>query len=148
MKLPIKAKIYAATEGQTALKCFASVSIGGMFHINSYTISNTIGEPGKIYAFPPTRKTSKGSYAPYIEFPDGKNNEILVAIYKACMSAYEKYEDTHRLHEYGEVFEADLDMFTGSEWKQEQRYASKAKSYEKYGYTGEEGEIDWSDISF
>lgn len=148
MNIPIKAKIYAATDSQTSIKCFANVSIGGAFYINSYVISNTIGEPDKLYAFPPAYRNKRGNYMPYIEFPGGKDNEVSGAIYKACISAYKKYLDTKRLHEYGETFCADLNKLSESGWEKENRYASKAKSYEKYGYAGEDEELDLSDIPF
>ena len=109
MGLEIKAKVYSITDSQTSVKAFANVNIGGVMCINSYTISNKIDDTEKIYAFPPSYKNKEGKYKPFIEFPNREENELLKAIYKACLSAYKKYEETGKLHEYGETFSVNLE---------------------------------------
>ncbi|MBQ8985494.1 hypothetical protein IJ076_03080 [Candidatus Saccharibacteria bacterium] len=126
----VKAKIYNVMDGQTAKKAFANVSIGGLMHINSYTVTNTIGDVDHMYAFPPSFKGKNDKYKPYVEFPDFKENPLAKAIYKACVSAYKHYENTGRLHEYGGEFEVDL---------------NKCQLPEK---TAERMEINISDIPF
>lgn len=108
MKIPVKAKVYYATQGQTAIKCLANVAIGDLICINSYTVSNTIERPDRLNAFPPSYQLKNGKYKPNIEFPNSRNNPLLTAIYKACCSAYKHYEDTHKLHEYGETYEVEV----------------------------------------
>lgn len=109
MRLKVKAKIYHLADSQTSVKAFANVNIGDIICINSYTVSNKITDTEKIYAFPPSYRKNGGIYKPYVEFPNSKNNPLMTAIYKACLSAYRRYEDTGQLHEYGETFEVDLD---------------------------------------
>lgn len=108
MKIPIKAKIYYAKDGATALKAYANVNIGDMVFVNSYAISNTMNNPNTLRAFPPSYKSKNSGYKPYIEFADSETNPLSAAIYKACKSAYCHYEDTGRLHEYGETIYLDL----------------------------------------
>lgn len=111
--LKIQAKIYATKPGKTAMKAFASVDIGGLFYINSYNITTTTEKPDKLAAFPPSRWSPTG-YKTYIEFPHLQNNQLVVAIHKACVSAYKKYEDTGRLGEYGEAFDVEVDKILNS----------------------------------
>lgn len=108
MCLEVKAKIYSIADSQTSIKAFANVNIGGVMCINSYTVSNKIDDTEKIYAFPPSYRGKQGKYKPIVEFPNREENGLLKAIYKACLSAYKKYENTGKLHEYGETFSVNL----------------------------------------
>lgn len=111
-RIPIKAKVYRATDSQTAIKVFANVSIGGFMHINSYTVSNTLANPDKLSVFPPSYKFGS-IYRPHIEFASPKKNALVKAIEKACTSAYEIYASTGEFQRYGETFMVNLDKLPG-----------------------------------
>ena len=114
-KIYVKAKIYAVTDGTTAPKAYANVSIGDLLNINTYTVTNTFATPDEMTAFPPSRKDARnGSRKPFIEFAYPKKNKLVEAIRKACQSAYELYSSTGRLHEYGRAFAVDIDNLFGS----------------------------------
>lgn len=110
-KLKVRAKIYSIMDGQTAIKAYANVDVGGLLCINSYTVSNSIKEPDSLFAFPPSYRRKNGGYKPYIEFPYNKDNPLADAIVRACKFAYRRFEETGKLHEYGEEVEVDYDDF-------------------------------------
>ena len=107
--LPIRAKVYITKIGNTAQKAFASVDIGGLLYINSYTVSTTSKRPDRLSVYPPSRRATAGDFKPFIEFLYNGENPLVAAIYKACISAYKLYEDTGQLHQYGETFEVEID---------------------------------------
>lgn len=121
--IPIKAKVYFVKEEGTSIKCTVNVSIGDLLHINSYKVTTTTNNPGKLNVYPPSYHHIKSNeWRPYIETPNRTNNPVQKAIFKAGISAYKRYEDTHQLHQYGETYVVtwdELNQFDPRDTKQD-----------------------------
>ena len=111
-ELKIKAKIYHVTDGKTAKKAFANISINDEIFINSFSITNTSKRPDTMSVFPPGFNGKDGRKHPFIEFNGQQNNPYYAAIISACLDVYQKYSDTGRLHEFGSEFTVNLDKLT------------------------------------
>ena len=109
-KIQVKAKIYVVGSGKTANRMYANVQIGDIMHINSYVVGTISDDPYKITCFPPSRYDKRSEQMkPFIEFANPKDNPLVEAIRKACISAYKLNEEKRHLQTYGEAFEVDLD---------------------------------------
>lgn len=109
--IKINAKIYYVKEGDTKTMGYANVNIGKLIYLNSYNVIVSLDSPNSIEVRPPCYNTH-GKNCPRIEFPNGSDNPLSKAIYKACSSAYKKYVDTGVLGQDGETFEIDACHFT------------------------------------
>lgn len=100
-KIPIKAEIYAVTDGKTAVKAYANVAFGDSLYINSFSVALS-SITGELTVYPPSVRCGGNQYKKILEFPGRGSNKLKEAITRVCLLAYAKYEDDKEPGVFGE----------------------------------------------